>query len=77
MIYVKLFRIYGWDILASHRDADACKSGTPFLPHNPKILWMCMFLWDMTMFDAIDCLDAYLIVFDENTYYVSYFQTNL
>ena len=77
MIYVNLFRIYGWDILASHRDADACKSGTPFLPHNPKILWMCMFLWDMTMFDAIDCLDACLIVFDENTYYVSYFQTNL
>ncbi|RVW99136.1 hypothetical protein CK203_018963 [Vitis vinifera] len=25
------------DILASHRDVDACKSGTPFLPHNPKI----------------------------------------
>ena len=30
------------------------------------------------MFDAIiDCLDACLIVFDENTYYVSYLQTNL
>ena len=36
-----------------------------------------MLSWDMTMFDAIDCLDACLIVFDENTYYVSYFQTNL
>ena len=30
------------------------------------------------MFDAIiDCLDACLIVFDENAYYVSYLQTNL
>ena len=30
------------------------------------------------MFDAIiDCLDACLIIFDENTYHVSYFQTNL
>ena len=78
MIYVNLFRIYCWDILASHRDVDACKSGTPFLPYNPKILWMYMFSWDTTMFDAmIDCLDACLIVFDENTYYVSNLQTNL
>ena len=30
------------------------------------------------MFDAIiDYLDACLIVFDENTYHVSYFRTNL
>lgn len=30
------------------------------------------------MSDAIiDCLDACLIIFDENTYHVSYFQANL
>ena len=50
----------------------------PFYPITLKFLWIGMFSWDMTMFDAIiDCLDACLIVFDENTYYVSYFQTNL
>ena len=49
-----------------------------FYPTTLKFLWIGMFSWDMTMFDAItDCLDVCLIVFDENTYYVSYFQTNL
>ena len=49
-----------------------------FAPPNSKIPWMCMLSWAMSMFDVIiDCLDACLIVFDENTYYVSNLQTNL